>query len=495
MKRSKIYLQVNRETDIILQKTFFESKFEVKNHLSLEALVDDFTKELPMLLVVEVNKVDDERLEWITVLKRNKLLSAIPLVIITWKKDEQLLERIMKMAAYDIIFLPLPMPLLMKKITNAINTSQCINRFDQVILEKSKDTQEAQAVLIDGLATLAEYRDTDTGEHIKRTQNYVKALALALLSDGLFEKELSDDVIDMMFLSIPLHDIGKVGIRDDILLKPGKLTTEEFDTMKTHTTLGYNAIYRIKQKLAQNTFLQFAAEVAYTHHEKYDGSGYPRGLAGEEIPLIGRLMAIADVYDALICKRVYKEAMPHKEAVKIIREGAGTHFDPLLVHYFEKIKDQFENIALTYSDTQTSELVSNELSEYIKKGIIKKILIADDSRIIRTMLKNQLTAIGFDVDEAENGEIGLKKSLHNNYDMIISDVEMPFYTGYEIALEIQKKVSSRPLFIIMTASDYTTSVHELKSVGVDGLLLKPVEISRLTDKLKQIYMERKKETI
>jgi len=227
----------------------------------------------------------------------------------------------------------------------AQHTNTMVDRIQDQIMEISR----TRDVTILSLATLAEIRDNETGEHILRTQRYVRVLATELKDHPNFSATLTDEVITLMFKSAPLHDIGKVGIPDAILLKPGKHTDEEFTIMKTHASLGADALDVAKRELGENSFLRFAREIALTHHEKWDGSGYPQGLSGTDIPLSGRLMAVADVYDALISKRVYKPAFSHEKAVAIIREGRGSHFDPDVVDAMDATEDQFKSVAAQYS--------------------------------------------------------------------------------------------------------------------------------------------------
>jgi putative two-component system response regulator len=208
-----------------------------------------------------------------------------------------------------------------------------------------------QEVTILAMSSLAETRDNETGNHILRTQRYVKRLAEQLQQHQQYQALLTDHYIRLLFKSAPLHDIGKVGIPDHILLKPGKLTPDEFEIMKTHTTLGYEAIVRAEKSHGTTVdFLQPAKEIALYHQEKWDGSGYPEGLAGQAIPLSARLMALADVYDALISKRVYKNAMSHDEAMAIIRQGRGTHFDPDVYDAFTQVEADFQRIAAEFVD-------------------------------------------------------------------------------------------------------------------------------------------------
>jgi len=228
------------------------------------------------------------------------------------------------------------------------------NRNELLEIEVEKRTrkmQEMQDATIVILASLVETRDNETGNHVRRTQHYVKALARKLQFHPAFAAYLVEHQIDILFKSAALHDIGKVGIPDSILLKPGKLDPDEFEIMKTHTTLGHDAIENAERQLGITVeFLACAKEIALSHQEKWDGSGYPRELAGHAIPISARLMAVADVYDALTSRRVYKDAMGHDQAVTIILEGKSRHFDPDVVQAFVEIAGEFKEIAGRYSD-------------------------------------------------------------------------------------------------------------------------------------------------
>ena len=228
----------------------------------------------------------------------------------------------------------------------AAHTNEMIRR----IRERTVELNRTRDVTILTLASLAETRDNETGAHILRTQRYVKALAEQLRAHPRFADTLDDETIDLLYKSAPLHDIGKVGIPDAILLKPGKLTDEEFVIMKGHAKIGAEALAISEKEFGSNSFLRFAREISLTHHEKWDGSGYPAGLRGDDIPVSGRLMALADVYDALISKRVYKPAFSHEKAVAIIREGRGRHFDPDVVDAMNAIEATFRQIAADFSD-------------------------------------------------------------------------------------------------------------------------------------------------
>ncbi len=219
------------------------------------------------------------------------------------------------------------------------------------VIERTKQLKDTRDVTILTLSSLAETRDPETGAHIDRTSAYVRILAQELRNIEPYKTALdSDETIDLLYRSAPLHDIGKVGIPDRILQKPGKLTADEFKIMMSHPILGGDALKKAEDLLGGDSFLHYALEIAYTHHEKWDGSGYPYGLMGENIPISGRLMALADVYDALISKRVYKEAFSHEKAREIIINGRGTHFEPIIVDTFVANEVQFKQIAEKFQD-------------------------------------------------------------------------------------------------------------------------------------------------
>ena len=218
------------------------------------------------------------------------------------------------------------------------------------VLDGITQLARVQQVTLEVMATVAETRDPETGGHIQRTKRYVKVLAEHLRDNQKDEGTLTEDYIETLFHSAPLHDIGKVGIPDHILLKPGPLDNDEFSIMKRHSEYGVNIIKSASVKLENHNFLQIAEEIAATHHEKWDGSGYPIGLKGKGIPISGRLMAVADVYDALISKREYKAAFTHEKSKAIILEGQGTHFDPVIIEAFLEVEHEFINIARKFDD-------------------------------------------------------------------------------------------------------------------------------------------------
>jgi len=292
-------------------------------------------------------------------LKADPATRDIPVIFLTAKAEVEDEKKGLELGAVDYITKPVSPPIVMARVKShiALKASADFLRDKALYLEievakRTREVMAIQDVTILAMASLAETRDSDTGNHIRRTQFYVKALADKLKPHPRFSATLTDHYINMLFKSAPLHDIGKVGIPDRILLKPGKFTEDEFEIMKTHTTLGRDAIQHAEDSLGTSVeFLSMAKEIAYGHQEKWNGSGYPEGIAGDAIPLSARLMAIADVYDALISRRVYKEGMSHEKAVMIITEGKGSHFDPDMVDAFIEIQEEFRAIALRYADS------------------------------------------------------------------------------------------------------------------------------------------------
>ena len=314
----------------------------------------------PDLILLDVMMPDMDGYE---VCRRLKTLPAtrdIPVIFLTARSDPNDESLGFTLGAVDYIAKPISPPLLLARVNThlALKATADFLRDKSAYLERevAMRTLEVQAiedVTIMAMTSLAETRDNETGNHIRRTQLYVKTLAERLRHHPRFEAVLTDRMIELLYKSAPLHDIGKIGIPDNILLKPGKLTVEEFEVIKTHTTLGREAIEKAERRLGMRVaFLSVSKEIAYSHQEKWDGSGYPLGLKGDEIPVSARLMAVADVYDALISKRVYKPAFSHDQACTTIVRGKGTHFDPDMVDAFVELAEDFRSIASKYPDPE-----------------------------------------------------------------------------------------------------------------------------------------------
>lgn len=292
-------------------------------------------------------------------LKSDEKTHDIPVIFLTSRSEAADEELGLELGAVDYITKPINPAITLARVANHLTLKASADflkdkaaYLEQEVAKRTTELVALQDVTILTMASLAETRDSETGNHIRRTQFYVKELAEKLSTHPKFKALLTPAFIQMLFKSAPLHDIGKVGIPDRILLKPGKFEPHEFEIMKTHALLGKQVIEFAERQLGREVeFLTLAKEIAYCHHEKWNGSGYPQGLAGEDIPVSARLMAVADVYDALISRRVYKEGMSHEKAAAIIIEGRGQHFDPDMVDAFIELQDAFQAIAARFVDT------------------------------------------------------------------------------------------------------------------------------------------------
>lgn len=323
---------------------------------------------VPDLILLDVMMPGMDGYQVCTALKTNPETASIPVIFLTARSQIEDERKGFELGAVDYITKPISPPIVMARVRTQLALKQANDQLrhkneylEREVEQRTREVTAIQDVTIMAMTSLAETRDTDTGNHILRTQNYVRALALKLQEHPRFCTFLTEKNIESLTKSAPLHDIGKVGIPDHILLKPDRLTEDEFEIMKTHTVLGQNAICQAEQALGMDVpFLRMAKEIAMSHQERWDGSGYPEGLSGDDIPISARLMAVADVYDALISRRVYKEPMPHEAALDVIADGSGRHFDPDIVAAFLEIHHEFREIAERFSDSD-DEILQKEM--------------------------------------------------------------------------------------------------------------------------------------
>lgn len=325
------------------------------------------------LILLDVVMPEPDGFEVCRRVKATPELHDIPLLFLSSLESATDEEYGLSLGAEDFIHKPYSPPVVLARVNNHIKlalTSSLLKirneTLEQLVAERTREilsksaelVQQKQEVIasqgatITAFCALAEARDNETGNHIHRTQNYVRLLAEQLRDHPRFAHELNDETIMLLFKSAPLHDVGKVGIPDAILCKPGKLTPDEWVIMRRHTIYGRDAIAQAEAELGSRdgSFLHYAREIAYGHHEKWNGLGYPEGLAGDAIPLSARLMAVADVYDALISKRVYKEPYTHEETIAMMAKERGSHFDPDILDAFLDVADEFRMIAARFSD-------------------------------------------------------------------------------------------------------------------------------------------------
>lgn len=308
--------------------------------------------DLPDLILLDIMMPEMDGYEVCRQLKNTKRTRDIPIIFLTALTGDEDQEKGLSLGAVDYIFKPFNPSIIRVRVNTQLKVKQYRDHLEREVVNKTDQLVHAQDAIIASMAIMAEHRDPETGAHIQRTKSYVEILARELSSQ--MNGTLTEHKIDMLCNAAPLHDIGKVAIPDEILLKPGKLTSDEFSIMQKHTISGAKVIIRTDAIVGSHPLLHMARDIAEFHHEKWDGSGYPHGLSGTEIPLPARIMAIADVYDALITKRPYKPAFSHTETVKILLEGDRItqpgHFDPQLLSCFERVHEQFNLSAVAFAD-------------------------------------------------------------------------------------------------------------------------------------------------
>jgi len=357
ISRQTIVMVDDNVTTLNIARNILRENYDTYALPSGTVLFNLLEKITPDLILLDIEMPGISGFEAIRKLKADKRLSEIPVIFVTSRYDENSELEGLSLGAIDYITKPFSPALLLRRIKNHLLiaaqekelksfNANLINKVDQ----KAQQIIQMQFAILNVVAELVEFRDRKTGGHIARTQRYLDLLVRKMLKDGIYLEEISSWDLTFLIPSAQLHDVGKIAISDTILNKPGKLTPEEFEIMKTHVIRGIAAIERIEHETHEDSFLYHAKRFAGYHHEKWDGTGYPHGLSGEDIPLQGRLMAIADVYDALISSRPYKDEMPLDVAKSIILNGNGKHFDPILINVFHDVADGFEEIATASRD-------------------------------------------------------------------------------------------------------------------------------------------------
>jgi putative two-component system response regulator len=357
-EKALIILVDDNPANLRIGKNVLSEKYAVATAPSADKMFSLLENNNPAMILLDVDMPEMNGHEAIEILKSKPQTRDIPVIFLTARteSDDELAG--LSLGAIDYITKPFQPPLLLKRIEvhllvetqkkklekQADELKYFNDNLQRMVEEKTENVINLQNALLKTMAELVECRDDITGGHIERTQKGIKILLDGIEKNGLYRDETKDWNVELLLQSSQLHDVGKISIDDSILKKPGKLTYEEFEAMKKHAAFGRKIIEKIGMLAKENDFLKYAKILAASHHEKWDGTGYPDGLKGNEIPLLGRIMAIADVYDALTSERPYKKAFPHEEAVRIIFESSGKQFDPALIEVFIQTADQFSNI-------------------------------------------------------------------------------------------------------------------------------------------------------
>jgi putative two-component system response regulator len=336
------------ETNVMILEEILSSDYNVVTASNGKEALEKLktTVPLPKIMLLDVVMPHMDGRELFEQIKKDKAFRRIPIIFITAENDSE--SELLAAGAVDFINKPFLPEIVKLRVKNQISLKNYSDSLEEMVAEKTAEATKTLENALQGLANVIEHRDLESGEHVKRTQLFVKALIDYLLSvDSVYSEEIRKLQPDMIIRSMALHDVGKIAIPDKILLKPGKLDPDEYEIMKTHTIRGKDIIHELGD-VNSSIYLKHCEDICYGHHERWDGKGYPRQLKDKEIPISARLAALADVYDALVCARVYKAAMPYEEAINIIMQGKGTQFDPIMTDAVLQIQQQFQEISRMY---------------------------------------------------------------------------------------------------------------------------------------------------
>ena len=336
------------EMNVVILEEILKNDYNVMiAHNGREALATlEEADPLPKIILLDVNMPEMTGREMFEIMKENEKLKRIPVVFITVVNDIE--SELLAAGAVDFINKPFLPEIVRLRVKNQIELKNYSDNLEEMVAQKTAEATKTLDNALQGLANMIEHRDIESGEHVKRIQSYVGALSNYLVeSNSIYAEELIKLQPSIIIKSSALHDVGKISIPDRILLKPGKLDPDEYEIMKTHTTRGKEIIHELGD-VESSLYLKHCEDICYNHHERWDGKGYPRGVKGTEIPLTARIAALADVYDALVCARVYKSAIPHDESIQMMSKERGAQFDPVIFDAVIQIQDKFKDISLKF---------------------------------------------------------------------------------------------------------------------------------------------------
>ena len=332
-----VFVVDDSDVNLVKAKRALEEHYRIRTMSSAQKMLTLVSKIVPDLILLDIEMPEMDGFAAINKLKENEKTANIPVMFLTASTDDEIEAKGLEYGAVDFVTKPFSTPTLLNRIAHHLH-------IDELLKKRTERLERLQDGILEVVVDMVESRDKVTGGHIERTSRYIRILMEAMRKNGLYSDEMENWELDTVVSSARLHDVGKVSVSDVILNKPGRLTPDEYEEIKKHAPEGEHIVERIIAKTGTESFLHHAKMFAGHHHEKWDGTGYPRGLKGEGIPLEGRIMAIADVYDALVSERPYKKPYTPEEVERIIKEDSGRHFDPSIVDVFFQINDAFASV-------------------------------------------------------------------------------------------------------------------------------------------------------
>ena len=348
--RDLILIVDDIETNRIVLEEILKDKYDTESAGSGNAAISLMASGniRPSIVLLDIMMPEMDGYEVLEIMKKDSLTEHIPVIFITAADADSNETKGLGLGAVDYISKPFNPEIVMARVATHLRLYHYSERLEIMVQQKVDELMRSKEKMLETMANIIEYRNLESGGHVKRTKELTRILAKCLSDNPSLGREISAADVEIIARAAPLHDVGKISIPDEVLLKPGKLTTEEFEIMKTHTSLGGEMIKLMifdNEDGEDNAYLLCCYDIALSHHERWDGKGYPNGITGNEIPLSARILSLVDVYDALVSERVYKAAVPHEKAVSIICEGAGTQFDEKVVEAFMIVQDKFKEYA------------------------------------------------------------------------------------------------------------------------------------------------------
>ena len=345
MNRETIFIIDDIETNRIILENILQDKYEIlQSGSGIDAVAMMMSGEAsPSIVLLDIMMPDMDGYQVLELMKATPELAKIPVLFITAADSETNESKGLSLGAVDYISKPFNPEVVKVRVENHLKLRKYSEGLEKMVKEKTAELVRTKDKILETMANIIEYRDLESGHHVKRTSELSKAMIDYLYLQGYERRFINDVDHDTMIKAVPLHDIGKISIPDSILLKPGPLTKEEFEIIKTHAAIGSEIVKTMLDE-DDTQYLKYCYDICRYHHERWDGKGYPDGLAGEDIPLSARILAIVDVYDALVSSRTYKPPFSHDKAMEIIKDGAGTQFDPVIIMALLEMHEQFRTI-------------------------------------------------------------------------------------------------------------------------------------------------------